>query len=1572
MNLATCNGYSLPSFKLIYWLTLTPFVRHWQPAEYKPLGLRRRRAAAPRPPPSTPLRLSFKAHNREFRLVLQPDPSSVFAEDVQFHSTAGPMEYNTAHVYSGKLEDDETSHVYGVITAEGLFDGTIWTSTEEYYVEPISRYNVDHPNMHSVIYRRSDVDHPHNNRDTTHCASHLLHIKGTIGQHGELFNFTQELSITEIPFNNKTEDLGTEINRRKKRWLPEDEMQDDQPKKNPDLPLDLDVPYTSNSDPFDKFSTRKPKTKIDKSNLITKVRLDSEESRPKPKTHVEVIKTKAGVVTVSKDIVKKEPVGYTILSANASDDGRHVNKRATVDPRKTTCLVYLQADHMFYQRYGSEEACIEVMTRHVQKVNAIYKVTDFNQDGKADNITFMIKRIKVHTLDALKDPAYRFPNNYGVEKYLELFSEEDYDAFCLAYMFTYRDFEMGTLGLAWTGDLKNAGGVCEKNGHYRGSMKSLNTGIVTLLNYGKHVPPAVSHVTLAHEIGHNFGSPHDPEVCTPFGEDGNYIMFARATSGDRKNNNKFSPCSLRAIDPVLNNKARSPKGCFTEPQPAICGNGVVEEGEECDCGWASECTDVCCRPQAVRPHYKPCTLTEHSVCSPSQGPCCTSSCTLKFGDKCRSDNGCRDAAHCDGKRAACPASRHKPNRTRCDKELVCFMGECTGSICLAYGLESCQCRPHNSDPRSACELCCRKPGGPCLSSFYWNTPPFDVPDMYAKPGTPCNDYNGYCDVFQRCREVDPSGPLATLRKLLLSDESLAGFRRWVLRHCYCDVFQRCREVDPSGPLATLRKLLLSDESLAGFRRWVLRHCYCDVFQRCREVDPSGPLATLRKLLLSDESLAGFRRWVLRHCYCDVFQRCREVDPSGPLATLRKLLLSDESLAGFRRWVLRHCYCDVFQRCREVDPSGPLATLRKLLLSDESLAGFRRWVLRHWYAVLLILLAVVALLVASTRFLGRHAKKIKSVTIIHSSTTETVRLPDAADQMIVHTAVRSKLPLKKKVALRTRAYRGKKDQTNKQSDKASPSHAAKNGKKRKPTPQAKLDDAIKVAKEATAVVTNADGKSPKHVILSKHKGKVKKRKLKMKKETIDYSSMQKHPSSPIKDTEALTKVQKWLLSSPEPSSIPKSKSIPVGLTERTHRQISKSSRKTRPSKSATNLFSGEKARLQVVFKPPFRFSVKICKSDKTKVVLDKSSKPELERKRHDSLPQQTCPADLGKSNLNIKPKHLNSNKNTIDNTTNAQTSDAPQPENVSHGYENLLPRSTSDCKLGKKSSETKVRAGHKKSNSVGQKRDTTESRQNLISQDEFDNTHVYENVVLSQDTFVPKSCSMPRRQNSAVISRQSSYGHLPRAQIRPHRHSTNNISRSRNNSNSGLEHFYNIIETLRRDNANTCNTNTSSSSGSSREISKGSIKQGIRTSRQNSLVDGRPSISETAKLKRQLSEIELDKSQNNDNKLRGFQLVVGKEKLKRQLSDNELTRSRLQLAMPMSAGAEPRQPFCWNKRSSLDCEESLPNRVPKPRNNTKRTTYTFGELKNTVPNASEASTADGIHISPEEFLKIIDN
>ncbi|XP_032688531.1 disintegrin and metalloproteinase domain-containing protein 10, partial [Odontomachus brunneus] len=916
--------------------------------------------------------------------------ASLFSEDASFEGTNGPISFDTSHSYVGIVEEDESAVVQGIITKDGLFDGSVVTRFEEYYIEPTSRYlneNEDtSPPYHSIAYRTSDVTIPSH---PLSCASHQLY-QGTLRDSFNRYRHNNSEAFYEPLFGE-----------------------------------------------HDGFYFKE---------------------------------NNARVLTLEMS----DNVAYTNIMNGKDRITRHLHKRATVDPRKTTCMLYLQADHQFFSRYGTEEACIEVMTRHVQRVNSIYKHTDFNQDGRPDNIGFMIKRVKVHSEEALRDPNYRFPGNYGVEKYLELFSEEDYDTFCLAYMFTYRDFEMGTLGLAWTGDLKNAGGVCEKNGHYRGSMKSLNTGIVTLLNYGKHVPPAVSHVTLAHEIGHNFGSPHDPEQCTPGGEDGNFIMFARATSGDKRNNNRFSPCSLNAINPVLNSKARSPKGCFTDPKVSLCGNGVVEEGEECDCGWEEDCKDTCCFPQR---RYQlagetPCKLTPGSVCSPSQGPCCTAACNLRFGDKCRDDNGCRDASFCDGRSPYCPPSINKPNKTICNRELVCFMGECTGSICLAYGLESCQCIPSSNDPPTkACELCCRQPGEnqPCLSSFDWNSPPYDIPDMFSKPGTPCNDYNGYCDVFQKCREVDPSGPLATLRKLLLSDESLATFRRWIAE--------------------------------------------------------------------------------------------------------------------------------------------------------------------HWYAAALIVLAAISLLVISMRLLGKRPDlKLKSVTIIHSSTTETVRLPpEGTEGVTVHPpAVRAKLPLNKKVREKRRNRKYKNDN---HADKANKDIIAKkkqqNQTKRSSTSVA-ADDFVRKRPAETAPTAAQENKRKKitSAIRDQTQGNniingdndKRKRKKYHRKEVIDYSAIQTE-KDPEPNTDPKSKVRSWLLASSQcrPSEtmrtnaigLPKSKSTPVGLTAggavgvRTSvsKQASSTRRPGAEVRESKNLSSGssitrkERARLQVVYKPPFRFSVKLRKSDK---------------------------------------------------------------------------------------------------------------------------------------------------------------------------------------------------------------------------------------------------------------------------------------------------------------------------------------------------------------------------------------
>lgn len=66
-----------------------------------------------------------------------------------------------------------------------------------------------------------------------------------------------------------------------------------------------------------------------------------------------------------------------------------------------------------------------------------------------------------------------------------------------------------------------SGGICEKyktytetiGGLYQSTKRSLNTGIITFVNYNTRVPPKVSQLTLAHEIGHNFGSPVSTYRC---------------------------------------------------------------------------------------------------------------------------------------------------------------------------------------------------------------------------------------------------------------------------------------------------------------------------------------------------------------------------------------------------------------------------------------------------------------------------------------------------------------------------------------------------------------------------------------------------------------------------------------------------------------------------------------------------------------------------------------------------------------------------------------------------------------------------------------------------------------------------------------------------------------------------------------------------------------------------------------------------------------------------------------------------------------------------------------------------
>ncbi|XP_032949346.1 disintegrin and metalloproteinase domain-containing protein 30 [Rhinolophus ferrumequinum] len=164
----------------------------------------------------------------------------------------------------------------------------------------------------------------------------------------------------------------------------------------------------------------------------------------------------------------------------------------------------------------------------------------------------------------------------------------------------------------------------------------------------------------AHNLGHSVGMVHDVQYCRCKGRR-SCIMGTGRTG--------FSNCSYIQFL----NFVRRHADCLSDiPGHSYvvkrCGNKIVEDDEQCDCGSLQDCeADRCCEPGCKFRHGVNC----------STGLCCHNCHFRPSGYLCRKEeNECDLAEYCDGTSGLCPNDTYKQDGTPCKYEALCFSKGC--------------------------------------------------------------------------------------------------------------------------------------------------------------------------------------------------------------------------------------------------------------------------------------------------------------------------------------------------------------------------------------------------------------------------------------------------------------------------------------------------------------------------------------------------------------------------------------------------------------------------------------------------------------------------------------------------------------------------------------------------------------------------------------------------------------------------------------------------------------------------------------------------------------------------------
>ncbi|KAL8645564.1 MAG: hypothetical protein Q9226_007243, partial [Calogaya cf. arnoldii] len=199
---------------------------------------------------------------------------------------------------------------------------------------------------------------------------------------------------------------------------------------------------------------------------------------------------------------------------------------------------------------------------------------------------------------------------------------------------------------------------------------------------------------IAHESGHTFGAVHDCDAsgcanqnsvsaqqCCPLSETqcnaGERFLMNPSTG---QGISAFSQCSVGNVCSALLRNSVS-QSCLTDNRGIDtitgqqCGNGIVEEGEECDCGGESGCgNNTCCEPTT-------CKFRAPAVCDDSNEACCNNCQFASAGTVCRASSGeCDPQETCTGNNATCPSDVSAPDGQSCgnsSRNTQCASGQCT-------------------------------------------------------------------------------------------------------------------------------------------------------------------------------------------------------------------------------------------------------------------------------------------------------------------------------------------------------------------------------------------------------------------------------------------------------------------------------------------------------------------------------------------------------------------------------------------------------------------------------------------------------------------------------------------------------------------------------------------------------------------------------------------------------------------------------------------------------------------------------------------------------------------------------